>query len=63
MAAHTAFYLISTGALSRGLNGQDVKLTTHHHLAPRLRMSAVILILPPACLNPYPANVENMVSS
>jgi hypothetical protein len=36
--AHTASYSVGTGILYRGC-GQGVKLTTHLHLAPRLRIS------------------------
>jgi hypothetical protein len=37
--AHTASYSMGTSILSRGRSGRDVRLTTHIHLAPRLRMS------------------------
>lgn len=36
--AHPASYSVGNGILYRGC-GQEVKLTTHLHLAPRLRMS------------------------
>ena len=35
--AHPASCRIGTGSLSRGLSGQGVALTTHSHLAPRLK--------------------------
>jgi hypothetical protein len=38
------------GAPSRGWSGQGVTLTTHHHLAPRLRMNGAIPLSLPMCL-------------
>ena len=48
-AAHPASYSMVTGVLSRGYSGQGVKLTTHIHVALRLRMSEVgpLLLLHP----------------
>jgi hypothetical protein len=33
---------VGTGVLSRGYSGRDVKLTTHFHLIPWLRMSGTV---------------------
>jgi len=35
--AHPTSYTIGTGSLSRGANGRGLALTTHPHLAPRLK--------------------------
>ena len=40
------FIFTFTGVLSRGLSGRGVKLVTHLHLAPRVRMSGAILLFP-----------------
>jgi hypothetical protein len=39
-------YSMDAGVLCREYSGRDVKLTTHLHLAPRLRISGVIPLLP-----------------
>lgn len=44
---HRATYTSSTGGLSLESSGRGVKLTTHIHLAPRLRISAALPLLPP----------------
>jgi hypothetical protein len=44
--AHLASYSMDPGILSRGQSGQGVNLTTHIHLAPRLRTSGNIHPLP-----------------
>jgi hypothetical protein len=44
--AHPASYSMRTDSLSRGQSGQSVKLTTHHHVVPRLRGSGSTLLLP-----------------
>jgi hypothetical protein len=42
--AHPASYSMSTvGFFSRRYSGQDVQVTTHFHLVPKLRMSGVVL--------------------
>jgi hypothetical protein len=43
---HPAFYLLETGFISRENRSRGVKLTTHFHLAPRLRMCGATLIIP-----------------
>jgi hypothetical protein len=35
--AHPASFAMRTGSLFRGQNGRSVALTTHSHLAPRLK--------------------------
>ena len=44
--AHSASCSVDTVFLSRGKSGRDVKLTSHHHLISRLRISGAILLLP-----------------
>ena len=44
--AHPALYSMGSGVLSRGYSGRGVKLTTHLHLVPRLRMSGAIPLIP-----------------
>jgi len=46
--AHTAFRLMCTRVFfSQAWSIRSVTLTTHVYLAPRLRMSGVLLLLPP----------------
>jgi hypothetical protein len=45
--AHPASYSMVAGVLSRWYEGRHVMLNTHFHLAQTLRMSGVILLLPP----------------
>jgi hypothetical protein len=49
--AHPASYSVGIEVLSRGYSGRGVTLTTHLHLALRLRMSGAIPLLPPVCLH------------
>jgi len=42
---HTAYYLTSTSAPSRGYNFRDRTLTSHPHLSLRLRVRGVILLV------------------
>jgi hypothetical protein len=42
----TGSYSVGTGTLTRGHIGQGVKLNTHIHLVPRLRMSGAVPLLP-----------------
>jgi hypothetical protein len=45
--AHPASYSTGTaGFFPRRYSGQGVKVTTHFHLVPKLRMSGVVLVLP-----------------
>jgi len=44
--AHPTSYSTSTGVVSRGLSDRDVMLTTHLHLASKLRMSGAISLHP-----------------
>jgi hypothetical protein len=37
---------MGTGIFPGGLNGRSVKLTTHLHLAPKLRMSGAERLIP-----------------
>jgi hypothetical protein len=43
---HTESYLTDTAAFPREQGGRDVKLTTHFHLVPRLRMRGTAISLP-----------------
>jgi hypothetical protein len=43
---HITSYSMGTGVLARGQSGRSVKLTTHLHLVPILRISGAILLLP-----------------
>ena len=45
--AHPSSYSLGAGDLSRGQCGRAVKLTTHLHLVPRLKISGVVQLLPP----------------
>jgi hypothetical protein len=44
--AQPAAYLMSIGFLSRNQTDRDIKLTTHLHLVPRLRISGAMPLLP-----------------
>jgi hypothetical protein len=44
--AHPAYCTMGNGVSSRGWSGQGVALTTHHPLAPRLRISSDIPLRP-----------------
>jgi hypothetical protein len=44
--AHTAFYTISTGLLSRAERGRGVKFTALMHVAPRIKMRGAIPLHP-----------------
>ena len=44
--SHPVLYLMGAEVLSRRQSGGGVKLSTHFHLEPRLRMSGVIPQLP-----------------
>jgi hypothetical protein len=47
LGAHPASYPVGTGGVhSPGQSGRGVKLTTHLHLVPSLRMSGAITPLP-----------------
>ena len=49
---------MSTGFLARGYNGRGVKLTIRLHIAPILRMSGAIPVLP---LSPWAKNAAPVV--
>ena len=44
---HPASYSVGIEPFSFAVKRMDVKLTTHHHLVMRLRMSGAITLLPP----------------
>jgi len=44
---HPTSCAVRTGALSRALSGRSLMLTTHRHLAPKLRRSGAVLLIPP----------------
>jgi len=44
--AYPASYSVGTGVISPGYSGRRLMVTTKLHLAPKLRMSASITLLP-----------------
>jgi hypothetical protein len=46
LEAHPASYSMGTKVLSRSKSGRNVKLTTHPHLVPRLKINGAIPLLP-----------------
>jgi len=48
--AHSYFYSVDTGFISRELNGWGVELTSHLELVPRLNVNGAIRLLPPHTL-------------
>ena len=49
--SHLASYSMGTAVLCGGQSGRGLKLTTHLHPLPRLRMNGVITSTPPICLH------------
>jgi len=47
---HPTSYAVGTGSLSRALSGRSVMLTTHRHLASKLRRSGAVPLIPPYAL-------------
>jgi hypothetical protein len=46
LGAHPASYSMGTEVLSRRKSGRNVKLTTHPHLVPRLKINGAMPLLP-----------------